>query len=354
MSDFPTTPDALDAARLTDYLRAAGQLAKGRVASVKHELIGAGKMADNARYTLAYEGEEVRAPATVVAKFPAADERARTMAGAQGAYYNEVMFYRAFAPSTAMRTPKIFASELSEDRASFLLLMEDMRPAGPGEQVRGESREHAALALGEVAKLASAFYDDPTLADRDHVAGGSADGGAFGQALMQQYWPTFLERHRQGITDECIAFCDRYVENHARFSTRFDGPRTLIHGDFRSENILFGDDTATTVDWQTTSHSSVLADAAYFLGGSIDIADRRDWERDLIEGYRIELEKGGVTLSAQDCWDQYREFAMHGIMITVLGASFSTPDARGDAMFLAMIQRHLQHCVDLDAGEFLG
>jgi hypothetical protein len=37
----------------------------------------------------------------------------------------------------------------------------------------------------------------------------------------------------------------------------------------------------------------------------------------------------------------------------VLGASFSTPDERSDKMFLAMIQRHLQHCVDLDAGEFL-
>ena len=45
---------------------------------------------------------------------------------------------------------------------------------------------------------------------------------------------------------------------------------------------------------------------------------------------------------------------MHGLMITILGASFSSPDERGDTMFLAMIQRHLQHCVDLKADEFLG
>ena len=44
---------------------------------------------------------------------------------------------------------------------------------------------------------------------------------------------------------------------------------------------------------------------------------------------------------------------MHGLIITVLGAAFSTPDERSDRMFLAMIRRHLQHCVDLDAGEFL-
>ena len=44
---------------------------------------------------------------------------------------------------------------------------------------------------------------------------------------------------------------------------------------------------------------------------------------------------------------------MHGILITVLGACFSEAAERSDRMFLAMIQRHLQHCVDLDAVEFL-
>ena len=140
---------------------------------------------------------------------------------------------------------------------------------------------------------------------------------------------------------------------HAHFATRFQGPKTLVHGDFRSENILFGPDAATTVDWQTVGESSALADAAYFLGGSVEIEDRRDWEKALVEEYRVYLDRDGVTLSAKDCWEQYREYAMHGLLITVLGASFSTPDARGDRMFMAMIQRHLQHCIDMNSGEFL-
>ena len=68
---------------------------------------------------------------------------------------------------------------------------------------------------------------------------------------------------------------------------------------------------------------------------------------------REELDREGVALSEQDCWDQYREFAMHGILITVLGSAFTARDPRSDAMFRAMIDRHLQHCIDLDAGEFL-
>ncbi len=170
---------------------------------------------------------------------------------------------------------------------------------------------------------------------------------------MEQSWPGFVDRFGHGLSAESIAFGERYVEGYRHFVTRLQGPRTLIHGDFRCENILFGEDEATTVDWQTTAESSVMADAAYFLGGSVEVGDRRRWERELVEGYRGQLAALGVELDARACWDQYREYAMHGIVITVLGATFTAPAERSDRMFLAMIQRHLQHCVDLDSGEFL-
>jgi len=65
------------------------------------------------------------------------------------------------------------------------------------------------------------------------------------------------------------------------------------------------------------------------------------------------LDKNGVTFSADDCWNQYREYSMHGLMIVILGARFSSPDSRGDTMFQAMILRHLQHCLIVGAEEFL-
>ena len=117
-------------------------------------MIGTGKMGDNARIQLHYEGGSNGVPETVIGKFPAADEQARAMAGAGGAYYSEVMFYRNLAPETAMRTPEIYGSELSDDRTTFLLLMEDMSPAEPGSQFVGESFDRSKLALAEAAKLA--------------------------------------------------------------------------------------------------------------------------------------------------------------------------------------------------------
>ncbi len=355
MTAFPTSPEALGPVELTRYLRAACVLDDGRVTDAGYELIGGGKMGDNARYFLTYDGAADRAPSTLVAKFPAADERARTMAGAAGAYYNEVMFYRVLAPRTSIRIPSVYGSEISADRAAFLLLLEDMAPAEPGIQTVGESRSHTVTALGEAVKLAAAFYGDSTLTGLDHVVGSTRGGenAAFAQLLLQDAWPGFVDRFGHVLDAGGLSFGERYVANFASAASSYEGSTTLVHGDFRSENILFGRDAATTVDWQTPAESSPLTDIAYFLGGSVEVDDRRLWERELVSGCRRQFADAGVELGEAECWDLYRRAAMHGIIITVLGATFSSPDPRGDEMFSTMIRRHVQHCLDAGAAEFL-
>ena len=348
-------PELVTADWMTTALRQSGCLENGAVRRLEYEIIGTGKMGDNARFILEYEGDQDGSPDSVIIKFPAEDETARMMAGAQGAYYHEVMFYRHLADRTQMRTPSIYANEISSDRLVFTTAMEDMAPAEPGSQLIGESLAHARLAMREAAKLAAAFYGDDSVGELDFVlAPARDDGGTFGQVLLQENWPKFLERFGRAMNDECEAFAANYVNHHATFATRFQGPKTLVHGDFRSENILFnGDDAACTVDWQTVMESSPLTDLAYFMGGSVETRDRRAWERELVREYSEVLASLGVELGYEACWQQYREQAMHGLMITILGASFSAAGERSDAMFQIMIQRHLQHCVDLDAEDFL-
>lgn len=356
MNDFPETAADISPAWLTEILHEQGCLPQNSsVAAVESQLFGTGKMGDNARFTLTYEGKPGSAPATLVGKFPAADATARAMAGAQGAYYNESSFYSEVAPRTRIKTPKIYFNTVNEARDSFVILMQDMAPAEVGDQFIGENRHHTELALKEAAQLAAAFYDQPEMGDLDYVmATARDDGGAFGEALLQEYWPQFLDRFGHSLNSDCRAFGDLYVQNHCHFVTRFAGPRTLAHGDFRSENILFNETSATVVDWQTLGESSALTDAAYFIGGSLTLDNRRNWERELVEFYRVSLADAGVELATAACWEQYREYAMHALLITVLGASFSEPGERSDRMFTTMIQRHLQQCVDLGSSEFLG
>ncbi len=354
MVDLVLRPDEITVEWLNQAMAQAGVLDGTEIRAFEYELIGTGKMGDNARFTLQYAGERGSAPATVVGKFAAADDTARAMASAGGAYYNEVMFYREFAPRTTMSTPRIYADALSEDKTEFVLLMEDMAPAQPGNNLEGASRQQAERPLAEAARLAAAFYGDTEFGARDHVMSAARDdGGEFGGLLMQENWPKFVARFGEYLSPECLAFGDLYVANHKKFVSLYEGPKTLVHGDMRSENVLFGETRATIVDWQTPGESSPLTDATYFIGGSLALEDRRAWEQELIAYYCEQLAEQGVSLSFDACWEQYRQQAMHGIIITVPGASFSSPGERSDRMFTKMIQGHLQHYLDLDAGEFL-
>lgn len=352
--DIVTSPQAMTPEWMTQALKASGHLKGARVIAMEYQMIGTGKMGDNARFNLEYEGACDAAPQTVVVKFPAADETARAMAGAQGAYYNEVMFYRHLSGRTAMCTPRVYASEISPERDSFILLMEDLAPAEPGSQFIGATRAQTRLVASEAAKLASGFYGDATLGDNDYVMSLARDGGGeLAQQYLEQCWPLFLERFGESISEVHRAFGARYVASHNHFATRFQGTKTLAHGDLRIENILFNGDKCCTVDWQTMIETSPVTDVAYFLGSSVEVQDRREWEQDVIREYSEQLSDCGVELDFDECWLQYREQAMHGLMLTILGAGFSSPDERGDAMFQTMIHRQLQHCVDLDAAQFL-
>lgn len=353
MTNLITRPEDLSAEWMTDILRRAGALPSGSVSELDYRIIGTGKMGDNARFTLQYDGAPAAAPGSVVVKFPAADDTARAMAAAQGAYYNEVMFYRHLAQQTAMHTPHIYANDISEDRQHFIIVMQDLAPAEPGSQLQGASRAQVELAMREAAQLAAAFYGNASLSELDYVMSPGNGGAELAQQLLQQSWPGFTERFGEALSQECLQFGSRYVDRHQHFAFRFQGPKTLAHGDFRCENILFGRDAAYTVDWQTAIESSPLTDLSYFLGSSVDVEDRRRWERELVADYQQQLAALGVKLSLDECWSQYREQSMHGLMLSILGASFSSPEPRSDAMFQTMIQRQLQHCLDVDAEEFL-
>jgi hypothetical protein len=354
MTTFPTKAEDLTAEWLTALLKKQGLVASETVTDINYRTIGTGKLGSNVVFTITYSSHAVNAPTSLVGKFSARDESTRTMAGQQGAYYAEVSFYERFAQRTPMRLPRIYFSGISDDKLQCLLLMEDLSDYRVGSNLIGESYKHAQMALHQAARLASSFYGSADILNADFVVHAARDdGGALGQALLIEYWPMFLQRFGDALSPEAIAFGDYYVPRHAQFVTGRQSPYTLAHCDFRCENMLFSDTDMVTVDWQTPSVGGLLTDVAYFLGGSVDTDDRRRWERELILEYREQLHKKGLSISVEDCWQQYRRESMHGLLIMILGACFSQPDERSDHMFSTMIKRHLQHCLDLNAADFL-
>ncbi len=352
-----SSADALDADWLTAALREAGALPAGRVAAARGVAVGTGKMGDNVRYELEYEGAPDDVPASLIAKLPSTDPTARAHASAAGNYWREVHFYRELASRVRIRTPRAYISMIHDNRTDYVILMEDLAPAEPGDQIEGCDPDRAALALREAAKLHASVWNAPFLGELEWITQSTPEGAELGRAFLGSMWPGFLDRFGAAMSTEAVALGERFVREFVAWASDYDGPRTIVHADYRLENMLFGDgETAppiAVVDWQSPFHTCPLVDVAYFVGGGLTVDDRRAHERELVELYRSELAANGVDLDADACWDLYRRYALHGILITVLGAMMSGVEERGDRMFTAMIQRHAQHALDLESDSFL-
>ena len=124
-------------------------------------------------------------------------------------------------------------------------------------------------------------------------------------------------------------------------------PFAVIHGDYRLDNLMFGDDAddVVAVDWQTLAVGPPTRDVAYFLGTSVQVDERREHERRLVAAYHAELVRRGVEgYDADQCFDDYRVGHLQGPFITTLGAAYATAvrTEAADRMFVAMATRLLR------------
>lgn len=122
---------AVDAAWLTERLRAAGVIRDARVTDVASRAVGVGMLGDSIRFEVSYDRDE-GAPPSFVGKFASADPVSRKTGHEFGLYGREVGFYRHVADTVAIRTPHCYSAEIDEADGSFALLLEDLTPARPG------------------------------------------------------------------------------------------------------------------------------------------------------------------------------------------------------------------------------
>lgn len=351
--DFPSHPNHLTLQWLNEVINTAFDRCDVDIDAFESQSIGTGKLGCTLQLHLSYRGDAEGLPHSMVAKFSALDEHTKTAIGAQGAYRTEVLFYQRLASLCGLRTPRIFGLFVSDDGIDSLILMEDLSHYQAGDNLQSCTQGQTHLVLFEAAKLVASTWQRNDLLALDNVTNPTLNNGAhIGQAYLEQCWPHFLARFGDDLSVAMKDFAEFYIPRHASYVLQTP-MQVICHGDLRSENVMFGDNEAVVVDWQTVRSGSALTDVSYFLGGSLSVQDRRRWERELIECFQIELHKSGVVISVDECWQQYRHQAMHGLMNIILGASFAAPSVRSDAMYSTLIQRHLQHCIDLECRVFL-
>ena len=98
-----------------------------------------------------------------------------------------------------------------------------------------------------------------------------------------------------------MALVDRLVPRLDRYLRSRPQPWTIVHGDFRADNLLFGGDRVVVVDWQTVGLGPGPGDLSYLLGASLTPDDRRAQEAGLVDRYVPGSSRRASTSSGTTC-----------------------------------------------------
>jgi hypothetical protein len=351
-SDIPVEPEEFDADWLTGALEEAGVARGATVTRLEFEgYVGTGQMSRNGRFRLTWSDPDGRPP-TVVVKLPSADPPTRSSSFDNGAYANEFIFYSHVAPTVDVRTPHCWVARYDELARRCVLVMEDLDQSTQGDQFDGCTPEQVPLVVEQAVAFHAPRWGDAELVPlfiRSDPAERIARTADYYRAAVGQCLVRLGSNFSADVTKLVEAFADLF----GRWAVGTETPRTVVHGDFRPDNFLFGRGPGAPplaiVDWQTATLGLGPTDLAYFLGGAFPEAERRDLERDVVEDYRRRLNAAGIDYSDDDCWRDYRWGTLHGVLIGVLATLLAAQTERGDRLFTLMISRHAQHALDLDA-----
>jgi hypothetical protein len=339
----------------TNVLREGGTIAAdAAVTAVDAEPIGTGQVGLVVRARLQYEGRE--GPASLVVKLPSPDAGSRQMATAMGLYEGEVRFYTEVAPRLGPEVPKMHWGGVDGD-GRFTLVLADLSDSSEvGDMVAGCQAEHAALAIGALARLQAPVWDDPQLPSRPWLDPMRTD---MMFAAVEPAVGLFLERFADRLAPEHVALVAELAPRAAGYRARvWRPPYVVAHSDYRLDNMLFGGRAGappiSVVDWQGARLGPPLLDAAVFLASCIDTDQRRELERDLLRSYHEDLRAAGVAgFSFDDCWESYRRCSLWPFLLGVVVSVTIAQTERGDAMWARLMRGAAELVLDTGAAEYL-
>jgi hypothetical protein len=341
----------LDAVTLTDLLRHSPVTNGADVVSIERRRVGEGQVAACWQLDLGLAGRDDTVG--VVVKSPLTDPTSLATANALHLYEREVRFYELVAPDVVIRTPTCFASSFDATTGMFLLVLESMLPAAVSDQLVGLSAPLATLAVTELAGLHAPMWGETSqaLSFTDGVADSLRP---LYDELLPGLFTGFLDRYGDQVTLPARSVIEWLIPRLGTYLAGRGGPQTVLHGDFRTDNLIFdgrgGTVPMATVDWQTVARGCCALDLAYLLTTSLEPEVRRDQERELLATYHDRLRTLGVVdYTAATLFDDYVWHAFQGVIMLVCSAMLVVRTERGDAMFLTMIERGSVAVDDLDA-----
>ena len=158
----------------------------------------------------------------------------------------------------------------------------------------------------------------------------------------------FKEHYTERLDADTVELVDRCAAAR-RLPAPAPRPWTIVHGDFRADNLLFGGERVVVVDWQTVGLGPGASDLSYLLGASLTPAARQATESgsstatSRARGPR-RRPRPGRRLGAATAATPFG-----GLIMAIVASALVRRTDRGDEMFVTMAERHARQALDLDA-----
>ncbi|MFD5497902.1 phosphotransferase [Streptomyces sp. NPDC127091] len=328
----------------------------GGLAGIEVTPIGTGKVADSCRLTLDYADTSIpsgsaQRPASIVAKVSSAADESRGAGRTELNYLREVRFYEEVAPQLKARVPACYYSEICSNHTEFVLLLEDLSPVRPGNQLEGCTVEETALALRQAAGFHAPYWGGEELRGLSWLDISASYWQRF-EEMMPVWFEGFTERYQERFDPADLELAGTFVARIADYYARLRQiPFTIQHGDFRPDNVLFDvknePGTLAVVDWQTVILGPASVDVAYFIGGALDTETRRANEDQLLRGYHQNLCDLGVTdYPYERLESDYAVGTFGNLVIGVAAAMLLERSEAGDDLFVSMVTNAVHHARD--------
>jgi len=383
---IPETPAELTPDWLTTALAEVTH-GQGRVTGLQQQILGEGEgfLGDLLRITPTYAPlstapDSVLAvdnappfPNSMIAKLPKLENR--TMGEMLGAYERENMFYMTLAGDLPVATPKLYYAELDRDADSekqleilraldklpnwmvgavtkiggwvarrkqrrYVLLIEDINDAAPGDQVAGADTGRAQRVVEALAKLHAHFWQSKALDGHFWLLPLDVDA-RMKHGLSKKSLPLFEKVFGDVLDAGLRSYVDKVMAQGP--DTLYDlckSPQTLLHGDMRLDNVFFRDSEVVFFDWQLVRRGPAAYDLAYLLSGGL--APDYGSADGLLDVYHRALGAAGVGDYSRDQLQHDYETALLVVLSPLLAIDqIELGEDRGMLMMRLWIERLL-------------
>jgi len=361
IQDFPDDPTKLEIEHLTFLFQHGGLAAPNpdaKVASVSTQplALGSAFLGSLAAIEIQWVDTTTQLPNRFVVKQPTQDPGGRTVGTMLNVWAREAEFYARLAPLITTPVPNCRVNFVEGDKT--ILILDDLYPAIPGDQLEGASSDQAHLAVQALAQLHAPFWNQRRSPALSWVPGIDGEGvvESLGNAMAASL-PKFTSRFGDLLPDQGLQWLHDFVPSLAGWRRELTSrPLTITHADYRLANMLFGsNDDVNIVDWQTAMFSGGATDLSFFLATNLTVENRRSLEEELLRTYVETLIGHGVALSDTDFIRQDYEQAhlwWMGMLANNL-SNIETPDATSQQLFEAMLTRLYAAALDAQSGRFL-